>query len=361
MRVLFALPGLHRYHRGAEVAFISVAEELAKAGEKVTLIGSGRGDPAKPYRFIRAPSVGREWFESFPRFPALRNETAYEELTFVPGLLHRYRPNEYDVTLSCSYPFTNWVLRRPVLRGRRPPHIFVTENGDWPAFVSKAEYRFFGCEGLVCTNPEFYERNKGQWHSKLIPNGVDCHRFFPAPGVREKFGLPGDRLVVLMVSALDQNKRVEMGIHAVSQVSNSHLVVAGDGPLRQTIDGTAAKILPGRYTRLKVPPEQMPDLYRSADIFLHLSTEESFGNVYLEAMASGLPIVAHDSSRLRWVVGDNEYLVDTNDRVAIAHSIERARKGSPTFRTLRVDRAKTFSWSKIAAMYRDFFNELLQQ
>ena len=41
MRILFALPGLHRHDRGAEVAFIAIARELARAGHAVTLIGSG--------------------------------------------------------------------------------------------------------------------------------------------------------------------------------------------------------------------------------------------------------------------------------------------------------------------------------
>src|SRR5262249_25393509 len=157
MRVLFALPGLHRYDRGAEMAFISIATELAKASDTVTLIGSGRVHTATTYRFLHAGSVRREKFEFFPSLPVLRNEYAYEELTFTPQLLRGYRPADYDVTITCSYPFTNWILRRPVLRGSRPPHVFVTENGDWPAHANNSEYRYFGCEGLVCTNPDFYE------------------------------------------------------------------------------------------------------------------------------------------------------------------------------------------------------------
>jgi len=51
-------------------------------------------------------------------------EFAYEDLTFIPGLLMNYRPSDYDVTVTCSYPFTNWALRRPELRKRRPPHVF---------------------------------------------------------------------------------------------------------------------------------------------------------------------------------------------------------------------------------------------
>src|SRR5688572_20573795 len=100
MRILFVLPGLHRYDRGAETAFISVAKELANAGANVTLIGSGTERINAPYRFLQARSIAREAFKSFPSVPVLRNDCAYEELTFVPELLRRYRPMDYDVTLT---------------------------------------------------------------------------------------------------------------------------------------------------------------------------------------------------------------------------------------------------------------------
>ena len=102
MRVLFALPGLHRHNRGAEIAFISIARELAKAGDSITLIGSGNELPSAPYHFLHAGSVGRERFASFPTLPILRSAYIYEELTFVPGLLRRYSPAEHDVTITCT-------------------------------------------------------------------------------------------------------------------------------------------------------------------------------------------------------------------------------------------------------------------
>ena len=49
-----------------------------------------------------------------------------------------------------------------------------------------------------------------------------------------EFDIPDNRLIVLMVSALDPSKRVNAGIEAVSQIPNGHLVVAGDGPLRRS-------------------------------------------------------------------------------------------------------------------------------
>jgi len=332
MRILFALPGLHKYERGAEVALNALATELAVSGDDVTIIGSGHPKPSQPYRFFRARSLQREGFEHFPSLPIFRSETVYEEASFVPGLLRRYRPRDFDITATCSYPFTNWALRRPVLRGTRPPHVFITQNGDWPAQSEKSEYRLFGCEGLVCTNPDYYERNRLRWPCALIPNGIDVNRFNPGPPAREAFGLPEDRPVILMVSALIPSKRVGDGILAVSKLPDAHLVVAGDGP---------------------------PLLYRSADVFLHLSKEESFGNVFIEAMACGLPIVGHDTPRLRWIVGDDEFLTDTVDLETVAARLTQARASSELQRKARMGRSLEFSWSKVATKYRAFFEQVI--
>ena len=363
MRILFALPGLHRYNRGAELAFISIARELCKLGESVTLIGSGTPEKQAPYRFLRANSISRERFERFPFLPVLRNECCYEELTFAASLAWRYRPSDYDITVTCSYPFTNWALRRPVMKGSRPPHVFVTQNGDWAPFAKrsggKSEYQFFGCEGLVCINPDFFERNKDAWNCCLIPNGVDCKRFQPGTGRRADFGIPEDRFIVLMVSALIPSKRVGVGIEAVSRIRDAHLVVAGDGPLRASIASAASAALPGRFTRVSLAPERMPILYQSADAFLHCSQDESFGSVFGEAMACGLPIVAHDMPRVRWIVGEDEFLVDTNDPAAIAASLERARRSDDDARARRFARARDLSWGMIAGKYRQFFTDVL--
>ena len=123
-------------------------------------------------------------------------------------------------------------------------HVYVTQNGDWPAQSSDSEYRFFWCDGLVCTNPQFFEQNKDRWRSTLIPNGVNTQIYTPGPSSRPEFGLPGDRLIVLMVSALIASKRVGTGVEAVSRIPTAHLLVAGDGPLRHTIEAEAARPCP---------------------------------------------------------------------------------------------------------------------
>lgn len=336
---------------------MSVATELVKLGEQVTLMGSGQPRDGQAYDFVHVASLERERFERFPKVPALRGDTAWEELTFVPGLLRAYRPSDYDVTLTCSYPFTNWVLRRPVLAGRRPPHVFVTQNGDWPAQASGAEFRYFGCEGLVCINPDYQERNRDRYRCALIPNGVDVERFTPGPPAHRRFELDPGRPVVLMVSAMIASKNVDRGIEAVSRLPDAVLVVAGDGPLRDEILEQAAERLPGRFRQVRVAPADMPDLYRTADAFLHLSRDESFGNVYVEAMACGTPVVAYDLPRTRWIVGDEAFLCASEDSGALAATIRQALDEGERPSASLSARAGEFAWPRIARQYRDFLAE----
>lgn len=141
--IFFALPGLLRHSRGAEIAFISVATELAKLGDTVTIMGSGPVRAGTHDGYVGVPSIAHKNFESFSSIPPLRNEFADDEMTFVPGRLSQYQPTNDDVILTDSYSFTNLFLRRRVLRGSRLAHVSVTQNGDWTAYAISAECRYF--------------------------------------------------------------------------------------------------------------------------------------------------------------------------------------------------------------------------
>ena len=362
LRILLALPGLHRVRRGAEVAFESLAKELALLPSvEVTLIGTGGPDPSRPYQFRQVGCIPRERFERAPSLPVLRSHYEYEELTFAPGLMRSYAPGDYDITCTCSYPFTNWVLRAARLGRRMPLHVFVTQNGDWPAQERKREYRFFGCDGLVCTNLEYFERNRARWQSTLIPNGVDASIFAPGPRARAAFCLPDDARVALMVSALIPSKRVLEGIRCAARVPTLHLFVAGDGELRDEVDRCGRELMGSRFRRVTVSHEDMPHLYRAADVFLHMSQNDPSPLAYVEALATGLPVVAHDSVATRWTFEERATLVDTSDETAVSQAIQRALllRTPEHVAACRDLVTRRFTWHRIAQLYRDFFEELL--
>lgn len=353
MKLLFALSGFHKHERGAEVALMSVAEAMAATGDDVTLMGSGSARAGTSYKFQHVGSISRERFEKWPHFPPLRSETAWEDATFAANLLRSYDPADYDAVVTCAFPFTNLALRRPAKR--KPLQIFVTQNGDWPAFDNRSEFRAFGCDGLVCTNPDYLERNRSKWTCALIPNGVDLARFKPSVGERDRFGFPQDKKIILMVSAFIESKRVLDGIRAVAELPDGYLVVAGDGPLRDEAQALADTLMPGRFLRISLAAKDMPALYQSVDVFLHLSLLESFGNVFLEAWASGLPIVAHDTDRLRWILGNYGHLCDTQNSADLVSALELASKTPVLYHEDGIER---FAWSNIAQEYRKFIHSL---
>lgn len=363
MRVAFVLPGLHRVCRGAEVAFESVATELARMeGMRVVLFGSGEAREGMPYEFVRCPNVDRGYFRGLRPMPVFRSEYVWEEFTFLPGFLLRYRPWEFDLTVGCSYPFLNWAVR-VWRRYRRPAHVFVTQNGDHAPATREREYRFFGCDGLVCTNPDYFDRNRERWFSCLIPNGVDPEVFRPGEAEREALGMPVGVPLGLVVSALIESKRVEAAIEAVARVERLHLVVCGDGPLRERVEALGRQRLGKRFQRRTFPRAQMPAVYRSADVFLHMSLDEPSANAYIEALATGLPIVTHDRRVTRWTLEEEAVLVDATDLDAVAEGLRRALelRGGEWQRRRVVLAKRRFSWREIAGQYREFFEEVLRK
>lgn len=363
LRIALVLPGLGRVHRGAETAFLELASRwVRQPGVRVDAFGTGidlpEGITAHPMA-----CVPRERFERFPTFPALRSEYEWEELTFVLSLAwsRQFRANQYDIALHCSYPYVNWFLQRACSR-RGPRCVFVTQNGDWPVRENRREYRYFTCDGLVCTNPEYHERHQDQYPCALIPNGVNSSVYSPRGEVDSDPRIPNDCRVVLMASALIPSKGVTDGVRAVARCQDLFLLVVGDGPSRAEVTETASRLLPGRHLLLgSVPRERMPGLYRRANLFLHMSQDEPFGIVYLEAAATGLPIVAHDGPNVRWILGDAARYVDTSNLSAVSEALISALDpGDDLGQRARARMDNGWSWDIQAMKYLAFLRRLCE-
>ena len=103
----------------------------------------------------------------------------------------------------------------------------------------------------------------------------------------------------------------------------------------------------------------MPDLYRCADVFLHLAKEESFGIAYLEALASGLPIVAQDSPVARWVLEDQAAFVELADAAGVAEALDAATQlCKPEHLAARAALVGRRTWTASAGKYVEFMQRI---
>lgn len=194
--------------------------------------------------------------------------------------------------------------------------------------------------------------------SVYIPNGVDLTKFTNNKSQNTK--KEGSTKTVLVVGAFTEQKRLNLAIDAVSKLDNVRLVIAGGGGDRkQKIIDYGLKILgKERFEAISVPFEKMPEVYRAADVFtLPSRPSESFGNVLVEAMASGLPVVATNDPIRKNIVGDAGILVDPEDVNAYAAALTEALKkdwgDNPR------EQAKKFSWEWVAEKYAELIKSLL--
>ena len=188
-----------------------------------------------------------------------------------------------------------------------------------------------------------------------IPDGVDLRLFTPK-GPKLKFSLKEP--VALCVSALEKGKRINLIIEAVSKIDNMSLLVCGRGELKDELNKLGKELLGNRFELTEYNLNEMPKVYRSCDIFLSSSLPHySFEMVLLEAMASGLPVVANSDLIRREIVGDAGLLVDVTDSEKFAQSIRIV--DSNYYRNLALMQAKKFSWDDISDRYMTLFNELV--
>jgi len=379
MRVAFVMTGVGVVPRGAEAFVVELCQGLAALpGFEVRLFC--RGPAPVPHTRIRAlprdqPLVARIYGATRLGRKAL--DTLYLDplsLEWATGALsalpHLWRGG-FDAVVMEGGLVGAWLCR--LLRWRRGvPFVDVAHGVDpkWEgAFARQRPDRVVTFTAAAAAMVG--ARAPGA-RIVVIPHGVDLARFRPGapqageggalpgaqpalpPGARPQLPpgpqpplLPGPRPRVLSVGAVDAHKRLHLAVEAVARLpAGGSLTVLGDGPEAAALDRLAAERLgAGRYQRRVVPRDEMPAWYAAADCFTLPSRTESFGLVYLEALACGVPAVAPDDAVRREVIGDAGLFCDVTDAGAyagaLAAALARDWGGAPRRRAERFPIAAT--------------------
>jgi len=148
---------------------------------------------------------------------------------------------------------------------------------------------------------------QGFTHCREWSRGVDSDLFSPrfrSAAFRESIGASDDTLLVAYVGRIAPEKSVGVALEAVrlaaaARTSAVRLVVVGDGPFENTARNTAPA---GTTFTGRLEGRALSEVYASADVLLFPSTTDTFGNVMLESMASGTPVIGADVGPTREVL-----------------------------------------------------------
>lgn len=155
----------------------------------------------------------------------------------------------------------------------------------------------------------------------ILDRGIDAQLFNAQrrnPQLRQALGLKPEQLLVTLVSRIAQEKNLNLAFEAFraiqQHIPDAQFLIVGDGPERKRLQEQYPDCL---FAGMRTG-EELAEHFASGDLFLYPSTSETFGNVVLEAMASGLPVVTFDYAAAHEYIhsGKNGMAVPLDDNAA---------------------------------------------
>lgn len=277
---------------------------------------------------------------------------------------------KYDVVHA------HWIIPQGIVQSFfKKPYIVTGHGGDVTSLnkgvlrklkircLKKARYITVVSQHLKSEVLKLYKTND----IEVVSMGCKTENFGKKYAVPDFFK-QGNRKVVLFVGRLAEKKGVTYLIEAMKQV-DAKLIIVGDGPLRESLEeqakeqGDKIEFL-GAKTH-----DELKTIYASADVFVAPSItakdgdQEGFGLVMLEAMASGLPIVASNSGGITDLICNkkNGILVEEKDVGSLANSINMLlmdEKLVEKIKTESINTVREKDYSVLAKKYAEILEDL---
>ena len=195
----------------------------------------------------------------------------------------------------------------------------------------RSDWFFEKCWKFLKASPRPFEDRVA-----ICPRGVDTDMFSPnrrsaviRRDICSEFGVPDDCVLLMSSTRLSPEKNIELLPKIVKILANEatdyRLLVAGAGPKEEWLREESIRTFPGKIVLTgHLDKSKLADLYANVDVFIHPNPREPFGNVGLEAMASGAAIVVPNSGGvLTYADEDNSWTVNA-DAASFAEAIKEA-------------------------------------
>lgn len=286
----------------------ALSRDQAAMGHEVT-VATVATDPS-------LPAVDERDGYSIRRFPAIASPLGN---AISPALIRFLRTtDDYDVVHAHSHLYSSTVaaaLRRVI--DNTP--LVITNHGLYSQSAPKALFELYlrtigrmtfeAADTVFCYTAVDKKRLRDRGVTNridVIANGIDIDRFTPEGPSLDR--VDDTAPTILFVGRLVAGKRPDTVIDTLSVVRsaipNAQLLICGDGPLRTELTTRVSDESLGEAVEFlgRVSYEQMPAVYRSADVLILPSESEGFPRTVLEALATGLPVVTSNLPQLMDVV-----------------------------------------------------------
>jgi len=203
---------------------------------------------------------------------------------------------------------------------------------------------------------------------EVIHNFVDVKRFNRKPvDAFKRLIAPNDEKIIVHASNFRKVKRVDDVVKTfllINEKIPSKLLLLGDGPERNSIEGLARNSNASDAIKFLGKQEQMEDILPIADLFLLTSDYESFGLAALEAMAAEVPVISTNAGGLPEIIinGDCGYMSnvgDVDDMSKNSILILQDKETHKQFKTNALMQAKKFDISNIVPQYEQLYQHLI--
>ncbi len=382
MRVCFISRRFFPAISGMSVYALNLLRELVAAGHDVTMFSQYRGDefgrrvygggpppPVPGVRVIGMEQLGEQECGDFER----------DVVAMVAAVVAEHRRQPFDV-LHAQYGYPCGWMALEASRILGLPTVVSIQGGDghWvgsccethrlamTSVLDHANRVLIGCDSFreevvqrLGTNPARFT---------IVPGAVDVSRFTPGPTTA------GDSPPVLLYHGrVDARKGVLDLLDAARQLTESgdrfHLLISGIGP---TYDETTASIpLMGLQDCVEmtgyVDYDDVPAVYRRAEVFVSPTYAEGFSNTILEAMASRLAVVSCRSVGVVDCIrdGENGLLTEPGDRAALADALRQVLRDVALRHRLAdaalVECREVYSWKAVGRQIMNVYAEVAGQ
>jgi len=369
--------------RGGVVHALEISKALARRGHEVEVIALG--PPGEG--FFRTPSVPSRIVRHHPIDAPFDERIIAMCAAYRDGLARPLGQGGFDLIHSQDCLSANAALE---LRDAGVvPHVIRTvhhiDDFTSPSLVECQNRSILRPDALVCVSEPWVARLSNEFgvRAELVSNGVDTSRYRPARDAAERladrarFEL-GDRFTVLTIGGIEPRKgsltllEGFARLRALAPELDPLLVVAGGATLfdyRHEVHRFHARVASlGLADAVRVlgslPDDEIESLYRAGDAFAFPSTKEGFGLAALEALASGLPVVATELDEFATFLEDGQsaLLVPVGDGEALGAALARLARSPASRAELRAGGqhvAAEYTWDRAATAHERVYGELL--